>query len=117
MIEVRLPWPPSALRPNAASPGNWRKKQTAAKLYRSVCDITCREAGLGPCGMERAHLTITFNPPDNRRRDLDNMLASVKQGIDAVAQAIRLDDYYFNITIIRGHPVKGGSVAIAITEE
>lgn len=66
---------------------------------------------------DRAHLHITFCPPDKRRRDLDNMLASFKQGIDAIAETMGVDDYGFGFTIIRGQPVKGGIVRITITEE
>lgn len=116
MNRIELPWPPTALRPNASSPGAWRKKQGAAKSYRADCAIMCRAAGLTKCGLEKAHMTIRFCPPDNRRRDLDNMLASFKQGIDAVSEAIGLDDYHFGFTIMRGEPVKGGNVIVEVTE-
>lgn len=114
MIELELPWPPSALLPNAASPGNWRRKQVAAKAYRADCDILCRHAGLERTGEDRAHLTLRFCPPDRRRRDLDNMLASFKQGIDAIAARLGVDDYRFDFTIMRGEPVKGGIVRVTI---
>jgi crossover junction endodeoxyribonuclease RusA len=65
-------------------------------------------------GVDRAHLTIAFCPPDNRRRDLDNMLASFKHGIDAISEAIGIDDYGFGFTIMRGEPVKGGCVRVTI---
>lgn len=114
MIEVELPWPSSKLRPNASSPGAWRIKQSAAKAYRADCDIVCRAAGLRKTGIDRAHLTLRFCPPDRRRRDLDNMLASFKQGIDAIASSIGVDDYHFGFTIVRGEPVKGGVVRVTI---
>ncbi len=66
---------------------------------------------------DRAHLTLRFCPPDRRRRDLDNMFASFKHGIDAVAEAIGIDDYGFAFTIARGEPVKGGSVQVTITAD
>jgi crossover junction endodeoxyribonuclease RusA len=113
-VIIELPWPPSALLPNAASPGAWRVKQSAAKRYRADCDILCR-AGLDkPEEIDRAHLTIRFCPPDRRRRDLDNMLASFKQGLDAISTRIGIDDYHFGLTILRGEPVKGGSVVVTI---
>lgn len=117
MVELELPWPSSKLLPNARSPGAWRVKQVAAKAYRADCDIVCRAAGLRPNGVERAHLTLRFCPPDRRRRDLDNMLASFKQGIDAIASAIGVDDCHFGFTILRGEPVKGGTVRVAIEGE
>ena len=115
-MKVDLPWPPSALLPNASSPGAWRKKSEAAKGYKADCAIACRAAGLSPAAIDGAHLTIRFCPPDNRRRDLDNMLASFKQGIDAIAESIAVDDHRFGFTIVRGGAVKGGNVNVTITE-
>lgn len=63
---------------------------------------------------ETCHLSITFNPPDKRRRDLDNMLASCKAMLDGLASAMKVDDYEFTITLRRGDPVKGGAVAVVI---
>jgi crossover junction endodeoxyribonuclease RusA len=117
VITVSLPWPPSALRPNASSPGAWRRKQTAAKAYKADCTILCRAAGLRPVSIDKAHLTLRFCPPDRRRRDLDNMLASAKQAIDAVSESIGLDDYHFGYTILRGESVRGGAVEITIGED
>lgn len=113
---VELPWPPSALRPNASSPGAWRNKQSAAKSYRADCMIMCRVNGLSRVDADKLHLTMRFCPPDNRRRDLDNMLASFKQGIDAISETIGVDDYHFGMTLVRGEPVKGGKVVVEIGE-
>ena len=113
-----LPWPSSKLRPNASSPGAWRIKQTAAKAYKADCAIACRAAGLEPYRGEatKLHLTMRFNPPDNRRRDIDNMLAQSKVGIDAIAEAVGVDDYHFDFSLVRGSPVKGGQLVVSIHE-
>jgi crossover junction endodeoxyribonuclease RusA len=111
MTEIVLPWPPAALRPNASSPGNWRRKSEAAKRYKHDCIL------LTPKSIaDGTHLAITFCPPDKRRRDLDNMLASFKAGIDAIAQVMGVDDYQFSISLTRGEPVKGGQVVVVIGE-
>ncbi|MEJ7933513.1 hypothetical protein WG907_04475 [Sphingobium sp. AN558] len=78
--------------------------------------LLCRTGGLRAITVDAAHLTLRFCPPDRRRRDLDNMLASFKQGIDAISETIGLDDYHFGLTLSRGEPVKGGSVEVTITE-
>ncbi|RYG90131.1 MAG: endodeoxyribonuclease RusA [Alphaproteobacteria bacterium] len=114
MICVSLPWPSGKLLPNARSPGAWRIKQQAAKAYRADCAIVCRAQGLERVDMDRAHLTIRFCPPDRRRRDLDNMLAAFKHGLDAIAESIGIDDQHFGLTILRGEPVKGGTVEVSI---
>jgi len=115
-LPLSFPWPPSALRPNASSPGAWRYKQAAAKAYKADCAIACRAAGLRRLEASKAHLTLRFLPPDRRRRDLDNLLASSKWLIDAVSEAIGVDDCHFSYTILRGEPLKGGIVEVTITE-
>lgn len=79
--------------------------------------MMCRASAVGRMEGDRAHLSIRFCPPDRRRRDLDNMFASFKHGIDAVAEAIGIDDYGFAFTIVRGEPVKGGRVEVTITPD
>lgn len=115
MLAVDLPWPPSALKPNGPH-GHWAAKSSAAKAYRTSCAWACRAAGLSPAGLDRAHLTIRFHAPDKRRRDLDNMLATIKHGLDAVSEAIGVDDSRFGLTIVRGDAVKGGKVSVTISE-
>ena len=62
------------------------------------------------------HLAITFHPPDKRKRDLDNMLASIKSGLDGIADAIEVDDFHWVLTIKRAEPVKGGAINIKVTQ-
>ena len=52
----------------------------------------------------RIRARITFHAPDNRHRDMDNMLASIKAGIDAVAKAIEVDDSRWDLVLERGMP-------------
>lgn len=114
-MRVDLPWPPSALKPNGAH-GHWSAKGGTAKAYKNDCILTCRAAGLSRVDADALHLTLRFCPPDKRRRDLDNMLASAKHGIDAVAHVIGVDDHRFGFTIVRGEPVPHGRVEVTIAE-
>ena len=61
-------------------------------------------------------LTFLFCAPDSRRRDLDNMLASMKSAIDGIALALDMDDSKFSLVLARGAPVKGGQVEITIED-
>lgn len=107
-----LPWPPSTLKPNG-SHGHWTKKSSAAKKYRADCLWLAKAAKI-PKPFGGVELVICFHPPDRRRRDLDNLLASFKYGIDAISEAIGIDDYQFSIRLSRGEPVKGGHVVVEI---
>ena len=63
-------------------------------------------------------LVVTFHAPDKRRRDLDNLLASMKADFDGLSQALGVDDQLFNpLTLRRGEQVKGGAVVLEVTHE
>jgi crossover junction endodeoxyribonuclease RusA len=116
-VRVDLPWPPTALRPNAASPGAWRRKSEAARQYKADCILTCRAAGLGRVSADRLHLSLRFCAPTNAAYDLDNALARVKHGIDAIAHVTGVDDQHYGFTITKGPKAPGnGRVEVTITE-
>lgn len=115
-VRLELPWPPSSLRPNAVNRQHWRRTRSASGSYRADCLILCRAQGLQRTEVERLHLTMTFLPPDKRRRDLDGMLSSAKHAIDAISETVGVDDYNFSFTIMRGEPVKGGAVIVDLLE-
>lgn len=112
MTQISLPWPPASLSPNAR--GHWSKKAKAAKRYRGDCRILCMASGLRQIKRDTLELSITFNPPDRRHRDLDNMLASLKSGLDGIADATGVDDSRWTITMTKGEPRRGGAVVVKI---
>ena len=114
MIEVTLPWPPPRLNPNART--HWGKRARAAKRYKLDCGWACRAAGVRPLAVARAAVAVTFHPPDKQRRDLDNMLAAIKAGLDAISAAIGVDDSLFELAVARGEPRTGGEVVVRVTE-
>lgn len=111
-MSVQLPWPPAALKPNG-SHGHWSTKSSAAKKYKADCLVLARAAGIKPIDGAMA-LRIEFAPPDKRRRDLDNMLSTFKYGIDAVAEAMGVDDSLFDLRLCRVPPVKHGAVTVLV---
>lgn len=112
---IVLPWPPTATSPNASGQGNWRKKSEAAASYKRTCWAICKEAKLTKLDLPQVDVTMIFNPPSARRYDLDNMLARTKQGLDAVSDAIGIDDSKWRtITLERGDVMPGGSVWVYI---
>ena len=63
----------------------------------------------------RLAIKIIAEPPDKRRRDLDNIL---KAPLDALTHAgLLIDDEQFDeINIVRGLPVPGGRLGVKIYE-
>jgi crossover junction endodeoxyribonuclease RusA len=110
-MSVSLPYPPAVLNPNSRV--HWSKKTKAASQYKEDCHWILRahiNQGGDIKGIRRWKLT--FCPPDGRRRDLDNQLASVKQALDALSEISGVDDSKFALTIEKGEPVKGGCVIV-----
>lgn len=56
-------------------------------------------------------LDIEFVPPNRRAHDLDNCLASLKSGLDGVADAWKVNDKRFKLTIHKADRI-GGMVKI-----
>lgn len=116
MIEVTLPWTPPKLNPNNAKGLHWGTRAKAAKRYKRDCGWSCVAAGVRPAGFTRAAVAITFHAPDAQRRDLDNMLAAIKAGLDAISAALRIDDSHFDLSLSRGEPRAGGAVVVRIVD-
>lgn len=109
-MKLTVPWPHKSLNPNARV-SFWelgRKK----KAYSTGCGWEAVQAGLRNVKANSLAVKITFHPPDNRRRDRDNMVAAFKSGQDGIAKIIGVDDHYWVPTYLWGEPVKFGRVAL-----
>ena len=115
MITVNLPWPDKKLSPNARVHHFVlaRAKSKAKSAANILAFLAYREIGR-PQIIGSVDVQITFNPPDNRRRDIDNMLASNKAALDGVSAAIGVDDSRWGLSLSRGDVVKGGRVVVQI---
>lgn len=90
-IAVRLPLPPEALSPNW---GSWGKRRfirsKAIKSYRSraadEAKVAMLRAGMRGC-FRQAVVQIFAWYALGRRRDKDNLIASLKSGFDGLADA------------------------------
>lgn len=110
--QILLPWPASALSPNAR--GHWSRRSRAAKAYRMQCFLFAKKAGLvAPEG--RILLQLEFLPPTARRRDDDNLLASFKAGRDGLADALGIDDSLFVSQVQIGEVHRGGAVRVTLS--
>ena len=83
-LVITLSLPSRDLSPNGR-PG-WRAKGKAVKRCRQTAHLLALAARPGR-PMERARVTCRFFFPDRRRRDRDNLLASLKAAFDGVADA------------------------------
>lgn len=104
---IELPWPPSVLNPNVRK--HWSAKAKAAKKYKHDCLWMLKAQKPEPM----RKFSVLFCPPDNRRRDRDNTIASCKHLQDALATYWGIDDSEFEINYKPyAEPIKGGLVII-----
>ena len=102
---INLPWPPKELSPNATI--HWAKKAKYKKMYREACWVLTLESKVKVNTSGKIPIEITFYPPDKRHRDADNMVASIKAGLDGIADALKVNDRQFLPTFVFTDEVKG----------
>lgn len=109
--EAILPWPPSTNH-------YWRNVGNAVLISaegrqyaKDIAVLTAGKQGLGDTS--RLSVLIIAYPPDNRRRDLDNLTKSLLDALGK-AEAFGDDSQIDELHLIRGKVQKGGSVSVAI---
>lgn len=112
MIAFPVPWPPIGLSPNSRL--HWRQKARIAAKHKADCQLAAMAAGARQLHWTGMAVSLRFCPPDRRARDLDNMLAAMKSGLDGIAAATGVDDSAWSIALAKGEPVRGGAVLIEI---
>ena len=111
---ICLPWPPAKSSPNG-SQADFRGKARAGKSYKAQCIQECWAQKVRRIGAGSVKVEIVFHPPTARAYDLDNALAKAKRGLDAVSEAIGVDDAnWTEIRLVRGEKVKGGAIVVHV---
>lgn len=93
-LKITLPFPAAKLNPNRRGGRSWQV--TAAEKSEAVQmgKIATLDAlkGKHPAIATPVKFSITFYCPNHRRRDIDNLLASLKPSLDGIANATGIDD-------------------------
>jgi len=101
---LTFPWFPKELNPNNCS--HYHEKARKKAIYKDLWYWTTKEANI-PKG-DYQELSIVFYKPNRRWMDLDNMLASIKSGLDGMCLALEIDDRCFTkITVEIGQEIAG----------
>jgi crossover junction endodeoxyribonuclease RusA len=111
---VTLPLPAKNLSPNSRC--HWRAKAAAVKAYRSAALIAAYAKGKPR--FESANVQCKFYFRDSRRRDGDNLLASMKSAFDGLVDAgIFSDDAGLtHLPVEKNKDTKNPRVEIHITQ-
>lgn len=113
-MKISLPYPDSRLSPNARE--DRRKIAPVRAKARRDGYYACIGSGAHKLRSQPSvALKITFHPPDNCTRDLDNAYASIKSHLDGLADAMKRDDSTFHPVILDwGDKVKNGAVVVTL---
>lgn len=122
MIQIELPYPPSVntywRHPNKGPLAGRHLISEKGRAYRNAviaCVLKYKDARnlAGEAFQGEVELEIVANPPDRRRRDLDNILKSL---LDSLVHASLLQDdsQISRLTISRGEVRPPGYIFVTI---
>lgn len=110
---VFLPWPSRTLNPNSRV--HWSRLAKAKKKAKQDAYYATLEAGIGKINASALSVRYVVFPPDERRRDQDNIIASLKASADGISQAVGIDDSKWSISIAPRGPVqKHGMIKVEL---
>lgn len=110
---IEFPWPPPQVFPNFKRAHHWTKYRPHEASYRLACKGLTKAARIRPePGL--IPMTVTFFPPDRRKRDDDGMIGAFKNGRDGMADAWGVDDTTFRPTYRIAEPIKGGKITVEV---
>ncbi len=119
-MTVTLGWPSRALSPNART--HWAtlaraKKAARYEGWRAATGMVVRLPVAVVVGTPVSlRIQVTFHPPNARRRDLDNCIASIKPHLDGISDAIGIDDSrWIWAAPVMAKPEKPGRVVVTLT--
>lgn len=112
LLKLTMPWPVMReLSPNWR--GHWAGKAKAKKKLRDAWAGAALQQGARKITADALTVRLVFFPPDKRARDLDNLLASVKAGLDGLADVLGVDDSKWSLAISKARE-PGGFVVVEV---
>lgn len=115
LVEFAFGWPDSALMPNRNIGRHWTTRHSAKTAAKEAADLQARKwRGVFPPSSALA-VVIKLEPPDRKKRDVDNLLAALKPSIDGMASGLGINDAQISRMVIdRMPPTPGGRVTVSI---
>ena len=117
MLTIELPWPSADLNPNGrVHHMALHRARKAANRYAWGMTLSL----MGPLGIKpgsfvgRVQVDLVFHPLTSARRDVDNLIASMKGQLDGIAAALGIDDSAFDISARMGEKRKPAGVIVTI---
>jgi crossover junction endodeoxyribonuclease RusA len=114
-LTIELSWPAKELSPNArVHHMALHRFKKAAKTEAHWATRIARPMAWGHDGPFGVH--IIAYPPDNRARDADNLIASLKAHLDGIAGSLEVNDRLFEAPTLQwAEPAKRARIEITLT--
>jgi len=116
-LKIVLPFPAANLNPNRRGGRSWQATADEKSEAVQIGKIATLEAleGKRPVIATPVKFSITFYCPDRRRRDIDNLLASLKPSLDGIANATGIDDSVIEeMQLIKRYDLSNPRVEVSI---
>ena len=116
-LTITIPLPDASLSPNSRS--HWGKKARHTKDYRNAAMLATKAAlqRTRPPGWLKAECKVSAFYAVSRRRDTDNLIASLKSAFDGIADTgvISNDSGLVHLPAIIGKDTRNPRIEITIT--
>lgn len=118
-MKIELDFPPAELFPNRAKGTHWGKLYQVRSDYRDGSTFLAKhQINNWKHDGYNIRLKLTFQMPDKRHRDSDNCLAAAKAALDGLADALMINDKFFEpIEIHRELGSKPGKLIVELVKE
>ena len=117
-MRIELNFPSAELFPNRAKGRHWSATYEHKTRERNEAYLLTKQAknkAKWEWNEKQIEIHLTFEMPDKRHRDIDNCLVASKRALDGVAEALGVDDKFFNpLCIFREQGEKPGKLIIEI---
>lgn len=120
-MRIVLPWPDARLTPNAKRRKHWRTYQPvirSERLFAETQAMVQASEQVDNIPLDgKIPVSVTFYPPDRRKRDDDGMIGQFKPYRDGICDALGIDDHRWKTSYTVAEPCKPGRIEIEIGEQ
>lgn len=111
-MNLSLPYPPTGNHATKHANGAHYTTQEVKRYRTTICNLARQQGAISPL-VGPLQVVAEISPPDRRRRDMDNCWKTLADAL-TLAKVWGDDFQIADLRLIRGLPVKGGSVQLMV---
>ena len=114
MIKLELPYPPTVNHYWKHTRGGIHYVTAQGKAYQQAVSLAVKMAKVPPF-TSKVMLKVDMYPPDNRKRDIDNIFKALLDGLTK-SGIIADDSLIYKLVAEKHEAIKGGKVIVEMEE-